>query len=252
MAKTPRVHLIIPDAQIKPGVEVTHLRALSRLIKARKPDVIVNIGDFWDFPSLSTHDAAGSKKTEGRRVKADVEAGNKAMDLLLSEWHGKEGYAPEMHFFLGNHEYRAERAAETDPKLEGVVGYHMLNLSAWKVHEFKKPHRIDGVTYAHYFYNPMSGTTIGGNAGTMLNKIGFSFVQGHRQELTYARKELANGKTLHGLVAGAFHMHDEDYKGPQAANHWRGVCLLHDVKDGEYDLEIVGIDRVLKEYGGRK
>lgn len=253
MAKKPRrTHLVIPDAQLKPGVEATHLRACSNLIEARRPEVIINIGDFWDMPSLSAYDAPGSKKTEGRRVQADIDSGNKAMEILLSAWHGKKGYTPEMHFFLGNHENRIERAIEANPKFEGTLGYHQLNLDKWKVHDFLKPHVIDGIAYCHYFYSPMSGKPIGGDARAMLGKIGFSFVQGHRQELSYARKELANGRTLHGLVAGAFHMHDEEYKGHQAADHWRGVCLLHEVHNGEYDLEIIGLDRLIAEYGSSK
>ena len=77
----------------------------------------------------------------------------------------------------------------------------------------------------------------------------FSFAQGHRQELSYANKDLANGKRMHGLVAGAFHMHDEEYKGYQASSHWRGVCVLHEVTDWNYDLEVISIERLIKEYG---
>lgn len=51
-----------------------------------------------------------------------------------------------------------------------------------------------------------------------------------------------------GLVAGAFYMHDEEYKGPQANNHWRGVCMLNNVHDGVYDLETISLRSLLGKY----
>ena len=46
--------LLIPDTQVKPGVPLDHLHALSRFIVHRRPDAIVHIGDHWDMPSLHT------------------------------------------------------------------------------------------------------------------------------------------------------------------------------------------------------
>ena len=75
--------LLIPDTQVKPGVPIDHLHALSRFIVHRRPDAIVHIGDHWDMPSLSSYDF-GKKAMEGRRVHEDIEAGNKAMRVLTS------------------------------------------------------------------------------------------------------------------------------------------------------------------------
>jgi len=32
-------------------------------------------------------------------------------------------------------------------------------------------------------------------------------------------------------------LHDENYKGAQGNNHWRGLLLLKNAKDGDYDLQ---------------
>lgn len=77
-ATTTTRHLIIPDTQIKPGVDTTHIDWAARAIVEYRPDTVVVIGDWWDLPSLSTHDAPGSKEAEGRRVKPDIDAGNDA------------------------------------------------------------------------------------------------------------------------------------------------------------------------------
>ncbi len=237
-----RTHVIITDPQVKKGVPLKHLQAARNFIAEERPDVVVHIGDHWDMPSLSSY--SSKLEAEGQRYRDDIEAGNEGMRILSENW----GYKPEKHFTIGNHEERIARAVKEHPHLKGKIGYHDLNLKGWKVHDYLTPVTIDGISYCHYFYNQMSGKPIGGAAKTMLDKIGFSFVQGHRQELSYARKELANGSVIHGLVAGAFHIHDESYKGPQAAAHWRGICRLHNVRDGNYDLEVISLERLLKEY----
>ena len=67
-------HLIIPDVQVKPGHDYSFLKAIGNYIVKKRPDVIINIGDFADMPSLSSYDK-GKKSFEGRRYKHDVEAG---------------------------------------------------------------------------------------------------------------------------------------------------------------------------------
>ena len=75
-------HLIIPDCQVKDGVPLEHLEWIGHYIVEKKPDVIINIGDFADMPSLSEYDK-GKKSFEGRRYKKDIEATRKGMELLL-------------------------------------------------------------------------------------------------------------------------------------------------------------------------
>ena len=49
-------HLIIPDCQIRAGDNFDFLRAIGNYIVRKQPDVIVNLGDFADLPSLSSYD----------------------------------------------------------------------------------------------------------------------------------------------------------------------------------------------------
>ena len=59
-------HLVIPDVQAKPGVPLEHLDWLGQYIVAKKPDVVVCLGDFADMESLSSYDV-GKRSYEGRR-----------------------------------------------------------------------------------------------------------------------------------------------------------------------------------------
>ncbi len=187
--------LVIPDVQAKKGVPMNHLRALGNYIVDKKPDVLVNIGDFGDIPSLSSYDKAGSKKTEGSRYKDDIQAVQDAMDELLNPMYSYnencrsgEEYNPRMIMTLGNHEHRITRAIEDNPRhFEGVIGLEDLNYEdyGWEVYPFLHMVEVNGVCFSHYFINPSSLTknTIGGTADTKLKNLGFSFVMGHQQLL---------------------------------------------------------------------
>jgi len=76
--------LVIPDCQIKDGVPTDHLTWAGNAIVDYRPDVVVNLGDFADMPSLSTHDIKGSKYFEGLRYKNDIEVAKTAMQKLLN------------------------------------------------------------------------------------------------------------------------------------------------------------------------
>lgn len=251
-------HFVIPDTQCKPGNNFDHLRAAGNYILDKKPEVIVHLGDHWDMASLSEYDK-GKKSFEGRRYKADIDAGHAGMSALLGpirDWNNsrkrnrKSQYQPRMCFLIGNHEQRIARAIDKDPILEGTIGYQDLKLESygWEVYNFLDTVEIDGVYYSHYFYNPMTGKPYGGKAAQRLNNIGFSFTQGHQQGKDIAEKHLANGKTLRGLVVGSFYQHDEDYKGPQGNHHFRGCIMKHEVKDGDYCLMELSLDYLMREW----
>lgn len=246
-------HLVISDPQRKPEQTHEDMTALGNLVVERKPDVIVCVGDWWDMPSLSSYDE-GSIHMEGQRYALDIEAGNEAMDEFLDpiKFYNKgrkKKYTPRMVFLIGNHEQRIERFIAKNPKLEDQISYDDLYLDDWEVYDFLKPVFIDGVWYSHYFQNNQSGKPLGGSIVNKLNKLKFSFTQGHTQTFQHHKEYLANGIILNGLVSGSFYGHKERYLGHQGNHHWRGVIYKHDVKHGDYDLETISIQRLMKEYG---
>lgn len=248
-----RTHLVIPDTQIKPGVPTIQLEWIGKYIIERKPDVIVHLGDHWDLPSLSSYDR-GTKSMEGRRYREDVDAGNTAFALLDAPTteHNATAlipYLPDKHLLRGNHEDRISRAVESNAQMEGTIGYEDLLSPGWEIHNFLEPVVIDGISYCHYYYNPMTGRPYGGACATRLKTIGYSFTMGHQQTLDFAMRPVGRG--LHyGLVAGACYLHEENYKGPQGNTHWRGVIVKHEVENGEYDPMFVSLDYLCRRYEG--
>lgn len=251
-------HFIIPDTQVKPNSRMEHLTAAGNYIVDKKPEVIVHLGDHWDMGSLSKYDV-GRKSMEGRRYSADIEAGIIGMEAMLEPIRAynrkmsrqkMKKYNPRMVFLEGNHENRIYRAAEDNAQMEGTLDIAACKIESfgWERHRFLEIVEIDGIHYAHYFYNPNSGHPYGGKASTKLNNIGFSFTMGHQQGKDQAEKYLANGKTIRGLVVGSFYQHDEDYKGPQANDHWRGCIMKHEVKDGDYCIMELSLDYLLENW----
>lgn len=243
MAKIGRTHMVIGDTQAKPGIDLAYLARIGQYIVDKRPDVIIHIGDHYDFESLSSYDK-GKRVMEGRRLVHDIEAGDEGMRLLLAPLRAlqerqkknrKKVYEPEMHFCKGNHEARFDRLANDNPELEGFVGTDTLPLKemGWTVHDFLKPVEVDGIHYVHYLVNPMNGKPRGGNALNQLKSVGASFVVGHKQVLDMAilDNQLAGGFKL-GIINGACYEHDEGYKGYQGNDHFRGLIMLHEVANG--------------------
>lgn len=250
--------LVIPDAQVKQGVPTDHLEWLGQYIVDKKPDVIVNIGDFADMPSLSSYDV-GKKAFEGRQYSKDIESVRKGMELLLTPLNKlqirqatnkKKVYAPRMVLTLGNHENRIDRAINDDRKLEGLISIDDLGYEAfgWEVFPFLDIVMIEGVAFSHYFVTGTAGRP-SSTANAQLNKQHCSCISGHQQGLQIATGKRADGSLLTSIIAGSFYLHDEEYLGKQGNKHWRGALMLHGVEDSQFDLNLLPMRYLKEKYG---
>lgn len=253
-----RKHLVIPDTQVKPGVDVSHLTWIGRYIADKQPDVIIQIGDFADMPSLSSYDV-GKKSFEGRRYKDDIEAAQVGMGMLLAplkalnktrKANHEKRYRPRMILTLGNHEDRITRAVNSDPKLEGTIGLRDLGYEhfGWEVYPYLEVIIIDGIAYSHYFTSGVMGRAVP-NARQLAIKKHMSCTQGHQQHWDIHREVRADGKPIIALISGSCYLHNEDYLGPQGNAYDRGIWMKHEVEDGHYHPMFVSLDYLKKKYG---
>jgi len=231
--------VVIPDTQVRPGVPLDHLYAANNYIKDIQPDIVLHLGDHWDLPSISSHESMVNHAFEKRSLKADIEWGNEGLRIL----DHKLPKSVRKIFLDGNHENRLDRLWKEHPVLKNSID---LDYGDWEVYQFLEVLELDRINFSHYFYHPMNGRAITGQVANMLNRLGFSFVQGHRQELSFGRKDLNNGTSIVGLVAGAFYMHEEGYKGPQGNDHWRGIVVLDTLGNGDADLTTISLSRLLE------
>ena len=254
MSKT---HLVIPDCQIRPGDDTGFLTALGNYICKKQPDVLVCTGDFADMPSLSSYDQ-GKKSFEGRRYRDDVQSVIDAMGALMKpiqdynerqRKNGKKQYKPRMELTNGNHENRINRAVNDDPKLDGVLSVADLQYESfgWNVHPFLSVCIVDGIAYSHYFVTGVAGRPAS-SAAAQFRKTNMSCIAGHQQGLQIHTGNRADGALLTSVIAGSFYEHDEDYLGPQGNKHWRGVLVLHEVENGQFDLMPVSLKYLKEKY----
>lgn len=242
----PRRHLVIPDVQAKPGVDMSHLEHIGQYIADKRPDVIIQIGDFADLPSLSSYDV-GKKSFEGRQYKADVEAAKEAMRFLCEPFKAIPGYSPRMVITLGNHEHRINRVVESDRKLEGTIDLDNLGYEGWgwEVIPFLEPIEIDGIEYVHYVTSGVMGRPAASAQVALRERMG-SVVQGHVQHHDLA---IHKKSQEFALFSGTCYTHHEDYLGAQGNSQKPGIWLLNEVEDGQADLMFVSLKFLRNKYG---
>lgn len=248
---------VIPDMQIRPGDNLDFVKRIGQYIVDKRPDIIVNMGDMADMPSLSSYDV-GKKAFEGRRYIKDVEAVIDAQAALfkpLAELqeqqvrNRKKMYDPRTIMLLGNHENRIERAIEKDAKLDGVLSIDDLMYPKYwnEVYPFLEVIVINGVAFSHYFVTGVAGRPAS-TANAQLNKQHQSCIAGHQQGLQIAMGHRADGTRLTSIIAGSCYEHNEDYLGAQGNKHWRGCMMLHSVNDGQFDLVTVPLSYLEEKY----
>ena len=252
-----RKHMVLPDVQVKPGVPMEHLTWAGKYAVAKKPDVIVCIGDFADMESLSSYDK-GKKSFEGRRYTKDVQAARKAMDLFLAPIATEQRrlikakqplWKPRLVLTLGNHEDRITRAINDDAKLEGLIGVKDLPYEDWEVIPYLKPITIDGVTYCHYFTSGVLGRPVT-SARALTSKKHCSCVMGHVQRKEIDIQYTGDGRRITGIFAGSYYQHEEEYLNPQGnAQAWHGIWMLHEINSGTFDEMPVSLTYLRKRYG---
>lgn len=241
---------VIPDCQVHSGTPTNHLTWCGQYLAIKKPDVIIQLGDFTDMPSLSSHDATGSMPLEGARYRKDIDSARVAMNLFMTPIAKVSGWSPKLFITLGNHEYRIIRAVENDPKLEGVISLADLEYEkfGFKVYPFLQPIVVGGVAFNHFFPSGVLGRPIT-SAKALLTKLHMSCVAGHQQGRDIAYSKRADGVDMTAIISGSFYQHAESYLSPYTNNHWRGMLMLHAVKDGAFDEMMVSVEYLKRRFG---
>ena len=248
------LHIVIGDAHVDPEVSNERFEWCGRFVADRKPDVVIDIGDWSDMPSLCPYDK-GTKGFEGRRYKRDIEWTIDSRNLFRCSLIAVLGNnVPRLVSCIGNHEHRIDRAIDVDAtQLEGVISIGDLEHEnyGWEVVPFLEPIQIDGITYCHYFAAGIMDRPIGGEHGayTVLAKKSMSCVWGHSHLLDFCTRNDAMGRKIAALNAGCYFEHDLSYVSKQVNSMLnRGLAVVTTLDDGGFDLEWVSMERIKEMY----
>jgi hypothetical protein len=253
-----RIHLVIPDTQLKPGVPTEHIGWIAQYIVDKKPDVLVIIGDWADMASLSSYDI-GKKSFEGRNYRDDILAANDGLQMLMAPIETELARIKRRHrkhwnlrkiVTLGNHEHRINVAIDNDRKLEGLISTKDIFFEqfGFEVYPFLKPVVVDGIAYAHYFVSGVMGRPVT-TARALLTKHHMSCFAGHQQGRDIAYGKRADGSKITAIIAGSCYLHDEHYLNAQTNDVWKGCYVLHEVENGSCDEMPVSLSFLKERYG---
>lgn len=254
-------HLVIPDSHAHPDYNNNRYTWLGNFILDLKPDVIIDLGDSADMPSLCSYDK-GTKGFEGRRYKKDLESYYDAQDKLWNAVNNyntrrvrnkSKQYKPRKIKLIGNHEYRIVRATNLEPMLEGTIGLGDLKDKSFgysEVYPFLHKVIVDGICYSHYFVSGVMGRPVSGvnPARTLLNKGHMSCTQGHTHTYAHAVDTCFDGRDIQGLVAGCYFDYDPEFATASSDLYRRGVVVKRNVKNGNYDLEWISLESLKHDY----
>lgn len=251
-----RTHLFIPDVHASPGLSNQRALWLGELIADTQPDVVINIGDLHEFNSLCGYDR-GKARFQGRNYRDDVNAGIDFNDRMWSRVKRRKKRLPLRIIHEGNHEERIRRALDVQPELEGAISLkdlqweHYYDDIVWYDGGSPGINTVDGIQYAHYMVSGVMGRPIGGEhpAYSLLTKRFASSTVGHLHLFDHCIRTRGDGKKMQGLVGGCFFDHFQAWAGQANALYWSGVFLKTGVEDGTYDLRMISLKELQKEYG---
>ena len=252
--------LVIPDCHAHPDHNNNRADWLGQYIKDTKPDIVVNMGDTFDMPSLSSFDK-GKASFHGASYEKDINAGLDFLDRMWSPMYKSKKKRPYSVFLEGNHCHRLKKVLESQPELAGDkygVSYKNYQLTDYHhevyLYEGQTPsiYTCSGVNFAHFMVSGLMGRPIGGehHASSLLSKTHTSCVVAHSHTVDWDVHSSPTGKSIMGLVAGCF----QDYRSSWAGNlnnmWWSGIVRLKGVEDGVYDPEFISLNALKKVYGG--
>ena len=249
------IHLVLPDIHAHPDHHNNRADLLAKLIIDLKPDVVINLGDQFDLPSLSGYDK-GKRSFVGRSYRADIDAGLEFTDRLWGPVKATKKRLPHRIYLEGNHEHRIEKALDLSPEMEGTIGFKDLDLEKHYDDVIKYDGstpgvvEVDGIYYAHFFISGVMGRPISGEhpAYSLSTKLGSSVTAGHLHTLDYNVRTSVEGSKRHSLVAGCFFDYNSDWAGKANDLYWRGVIVKRNVENGSYDPEFVSMSQLEKIY----
>jgi hypothetical protein len=247
-----RTHLVIGDSHSNPKVDNRRFDWLGNFIEDKRPDVIIDIGDWGDFDSIGKYNK-GTGEAWNSTYKADLECYHDASRRAFGRIARIKGYKPRIIRIGGNHEEgRIDTFVKQNPEFKGTISVSDLRVSDFggRYFPFRDVAFVDGIAYSHYFYEKDSRYSIT-SARAVMNKKHMSCTWGHSHIRDMFEAVSADKRRMLALNVGCFLDPEQQmgYAGPQGNSRWwSGLVLKQDVHNGSYDPQFFGIDYIKRHY----
>ena len=246
---------MIPDAHSHADFSNDRFDTLGKFAADLQPDIVVNIGDWFDMPSLCSYDK-GTRGFEGRRFWKDLEHGIDAQERFVHFLRRRKRKLPRFVALEGNHEYRLTKAINHDPvMLEGIPTDFGFKDRGWEYFPYNGSTpaivSIEGINFAHYITTAGTDRAVSAEhqSYNVLQRSMVSTVVGHKHIADWTRRVDGNGKTIQAICAGWFGDYIPNYAGESAKHWWSGVVVLDQVDGtGYFEHRFISLRTLEKEY----
>lgn len=253
--------LCVGDAHIDDERPIDRYKLFSRLIVDEKPTHIILMGDWLTLNCLSAWDRDKRKPMEGKRYAKELEAGSKALDILLDgmvRYNKKQAklkkrqYKPTLVYLGGNHEDRLTRFLDRDPTFEGSVSVEKdLSLAkrGFIYVPYRKYYYVNDIGFTHSPQNgvrDIAGEDITKKA-SMVTVKSTVFGHSHRLETSNWHKE-GQEHLQQVLTCGCSFEKNEDYVDGKLTRYWKGCVILHNYKPSRFDMTTYSFGRLKRMY----
>ena len=225
----------IGDVHDSPTMDKDRFKWFGRHIAKTRPDKVVQIGDFGDFHSCSSHEPIGSLSAALKpSYKRDLESLEEALGLIHSEISGS---GIQLHVVEGNHEDRVYRFQNLHPETDGMFVSTLQDVFArydWRAKPYGEFLFIAGVGFVHAPKTIMGRAYGGKNSEQQIgNDALFSIVFGHTHRAVF--KQIPKiGPQQHIEVMNLGSAMPTGYVAPYAGTATTGWSY------GIFDLELRG------------
>ena len=225
----------IGDVHDSATLDKERFKWFGRHIASTRPDKVVQIGDFGDFHSCSSHEPIGSLSAALKpSYRRDLESLEEALGLIHSEIKGSN---IALHVVEGNHEDRVYRFQDLHPEADGMFVTALQDVFArydWRAKPYGEFLFLNGVGFVHAPKTIMGRAYGGKNSEQQIgNDALFSIVWGHTHRSVFKQVPKI-GPSQHIEVLNLGSAMPQGYVAPYAGTATTGWTY------GIFDLELRG------------
>lgn len=112
--------LLLADVHLEADIPVSNAyKLMKQFAQYIKPDLVVIMGDFINFDTISKFNIDKPRIVENKRLAKDIALANEELDFWCN-------LADEVVYIEGNHEFRLQHYLDKNPSLEGLLDLPLM------------------------------------------------------------------------------------------------------------------------------
>ena len=246
---------VIGDAHDSPHLpDKSRFKVLGRWANSMCPDYVIQLGDWGTFDSFNRYTERGSYESQLLPTwKQDLESLEESIQAFEDGFSGGDSIK---WITTGNHENRAARYENSDPRLRDTIvpAWQEKFISReWNLKPYQEYLFVEGVGFIHHVTNGM-GKAFGGVTANQraASESVFSVVHGHDHKLEFAtRAKIGPSRPVEMISAGC--ALPQNYVEPyakHATTGWFWGTLFVKIRNGEIlDKSAISMETLYEIYG---